>query len=102
MTALRSHYSVDMFVGAIIAHYIWVMSERYSYLIDWCIFGIPFHKRMNKQKDGDTNTENTPSGGLGQYFVTCKNCMHPMSNFMISEQNIIPKESLKKKDYLTS
>ena len=57
MTALRSHYSVDMFTGAIIAHYIWIMSERYAYLIDWYIFGIPLYKRITKKEHEDLNTE---------------------------------------------
>ena len=46
MVALRSHYTMDMISGVIFAHYLWIMSERYSYLIDWHIFGIPLEKRM--------------------------------------------------------
>jgi hypothetical protein len=41
MVALRSHYTMDMISGVIFAHYLWIMSEKYSYLIDWYVFGIP-------------------------------------------------------------
>ena len=41
MIALRSHYSLDMISSVIFAHYIFIMAERYSYLVDWYIFGIP-------------------------------------------------------------
>lgn len=46
MIALRSHYSIDMFAAVLFAHYLWMMSERYSYIIDWHIFKIPLEKRM--------------------------------------------------------
>ena len=41
MISLRSHYTMDMISGVVFAHYLWIMSEKYSYLVDWHIFGIP-------------------------------------------------------------
>ena len=46
MILLRSHYSIDLFGGVVFAHYIWIMSERYSYYVDVKIFRIPFRKRF--------------------------------------------------------
>jgi len=47
MVALRSHYTLDMLAAVIFAHYIYIMSERYSYLVDYYIFGIPLSKRLS-------------------------------------------------------
>jgi len=82
MVALRSHYSLDMISSVIFAHYIWIMAERYSYLVDWYIFGIPLQKRLQVPKDA------AYQGTVGQYFLTCKNCSHPMSNFMVNEASV--------------
>lgn len=46
MVALRSHYTLDMLAAVIFAHYIFIMAERYSYLVDYYIFGIPLAKRL--------------------------------------------------------
>jgi len=46
MVALRSHYTMDMMAAVIFAHYFWVMAEKYSYIVDWYIFGIPLSKRL--------------------------------------------------------
>lgn len=46
MIALRSHYTVDMLAGIIFAHYFWIISEKYSFAIDWYIFRIPLAKRL--------------------------------------------------------
>jgi hypothetical protein len=46
MVVLRSHFTVDMISGLVFAHYLFVMAERHSYLIDWHIMGIPLDKRM--------------------------------------------------------
>ena len=46
MTVLRSHYSIDMISGMIIAYWQFVMAEKYSYIVDWWIFGIPLYKRI--------------------------------------------------------
>ena len=39
MVALRSHYSIDMLAAMIFAHYIFIMSERYCFVVDQYIFG---------------------------------------------------------------
>lgn len=46
MVSLRSHYTTDMIAAVIFAHYIFIMTEKYCYLIDWYIFGIPMSKRL--------------------------------------------------------
>jgi hypothetical protein len=46
MTALRSHYSIDMIGGIIIGHYLFIISERYVYLFDYYVLGIPLEKRI--------------------------------------------------------
>ena len=46
MEATRSHYSIDMIAGMIIAHYLFIMSSRYVYLFDYYILGIPLEKRI--------------------------------------------------------
>ena len=99
MIALRSHYTMDMISGAIFAHYLWIMSEKYSYLVDWHIFGIPLEKRMaaylgdtDKQKekqDNNSPSENYPGGGVGNYFISCRNCNHPIGNYMVTENQVI-------------
>lgn len=48
--ALRAHYSVDMIAGFVFAHYLWILSEKYSYLVDFHVFGIPLEKRMTKDR----------------------------------------------------
>ena len=50
MLALRAHYTIDMVSGVVFAHYMWLLSEKYSYLIDWHVFGIPLEKRMAKDR----------------------------------------------------
>jgi len=37
---------MDMMAAVIFAHYFWVMAEKYSYIVDWYIFGIPLSKRL--------------------------------------------------------
>jgi hypothetical protein len=37
---------MDMLAAVIFAHYFWIMSEKYSYVIDWYIFRIPLAKRL--------------------------------------------------------
>lgn len=57
MLALRSHYTIDMFAGVIISHYFFILSEKYSYLIDWHVFGIPLEKRMALERSSLTQEE---------------------------------------------
>ena len=102
MVALRSHYTMDMISGVIFAHYLWIMSEKYSYLVDWYVFGIPLEKRMatgldesqeqiEKRKEIQNNQSpsenyiNYTGGGVGSYFISCRNCNHPVGNYMLSE-----------------
>lgn len=46
MLCLRAHYCIDMIAGAIIAHYFFILSEKYVYYWDHYVFGIPLEKRM--------------------------------------------------------
>jgi hypothetical protein len=60
MICLRGHYVIDLITGVIFAHYLWMLAERYSYLVDVRIFRIPLHKRF-------------PS-----FTHSCLNCQHPI------------------------
>ena len=42
----RAHFSIDIFGGLIFGHYFWMFAEWLSYLIDFKLFKIPFHKRF--------------------------------------------------------
>jgi hypothetical protein len=42
----RGHYSIDIFGGCIFGHYFWVFAENRSWIIDYALFKIPFHKRF--------------------------------------------------------
>ena len=46
MICLRSHYSIDMIAGLIIAHYIWIMMDKYISYFDYNFLGIPLEKRL--------------------------------------------------------
>ena len=46
MIFLRSHYFIDLVAGIVFAHYFWLMSERFSYIVDVKVFRIPFSKRF--------------------------------------------------------
>lgn len=61
MVCLRGHYFIDLISGVIFAHYIWMMSERYSYLVDVKLFNIPFKKRFP------------------MYTHSCVKCQHPVT-----------------------
>ncbi len=61
MVALRGHYFIDLISGVIFAHYIWMMAERYSFLIDVKIFRMPFKKRFPL------------------YTNSCAKCQHPIN-----------------------
>lgn len=96
MTALRSHYSLDMIASVIFAHYMFIIAERYSYIVDWYVFGMPLSKRLasnNLHHEGLENGKSSSdltilskNGSVGSYFITCKNCKHPMSNYMLNEE----------------
>jgi hypothetical protein len=45
-----------MISGMVFAHYFWIISDKYSFLVDWKIFRIPLEKRIahynpNNQKN---------------------------------------------------
>ena len=50
LIVLRAHYTIDIVAGIVFAHYFWILSEKYSYSIDWWIFRIPLEKRMAKER----------------------------------------------------
>jgi hypothetical protein len=41
MIFVRGHYTSDMISGFIIAHFIFILMDKYVYLFDWYILGIP-------------------------------------------------------------
>lgn len=43
---LRGHYSIDVLSAIFFGHYFWLQAEKISYLIDYKVLGIPFHKRF--------------------------------------------------------
>lgn len=42
----RAQYSIDILGGFIFGHYFWMLAERWSWLIDYGLMKIPFHKRF--------------------------------------------------------
>ena len=42
----RAHYSIDIFGGYIFGHYFWMLAEKWSWVIDYQLMKIPFHKRF--------------------------------------------------------
>lgn len=92
MVVLRSHYTVDMISGLIFAHYVFILAEKYSFIIDWYILGIPLEKRLATSKDDfreENQTYNSQiEGGIGGYFISCKNCQHPIGNYMTNETSV--------------
>ena len=51
---------MDMLAAVIFAHYFFIMAEKYSYLVDWYIFGIPLHKRLASDGEYISILESTP------------------------------------------
>lgn len=47
----RVHYSIDIIAGFIIAHYIWILYDRYCYVIDSYLLGIPLERRLGKDDE---------------------------------------------------
>ena len=60
MICLRGHYFIDLVSGVIFAHYIWMMAERYSFVVDVKLFRMPFKKRFP------------------MFTNSCKKCQHPI------------------------
>jgi hypothetical protein len=46
MISMRGHYTIDLITGIIMGHYVWMLAERHSYLIDVKLFKIPLNKRF--------------------------------------------------------
>ena len=42
----RGHYFIDLFGAVFFGHYFWLMGERISWVIDYKLLRIPFHKRF--------------------------------------------------------
>lgn len=61
MITLRSHYSIDLLAGFLFAHYMFLICEKYSYIIDWWIFRIPLSKRLAPCE-------------MSVNFISCKFC----------------------------
>jgi hypothetical protein len=45
MTAVRTHYIIDLAAGLVIAHYCFIMAEKLSFLVDVKLVGLPAEKR---------------------------------------------------------
>jgi hypothetical protein len=43
MIITRGHYFIDLFAGAVIAHYLWIFAEKYHYIIDEKLCKMPFN-----------------------------------------------------------
>jgi len=43
---MRSHYAVDIPSGFVIGHFIWILTNRYIYIFDYYVLGIPLSKRI--------------------------------------------------------
>lgn len=41
----RGSYSIDIFGGLLFGHYFWILSERFSWVLDFEWFRAPFHLR---------------------------------------------------------
>ncbi len=46
LVVMRGHYSVDIVSGFIIGHFIWILTDRYIYIFDYYVLGIPLSKRI--------------------------------------------------------
>jgi hypothetical protein len=46
MIATRRHYIIDILMGGIFGHYVWLWSERISYMIDEKILNMSFKERF--------------------------------------------------------
>lgn len=72
MLAVRGHYVIDLVAGVVFAHYIWMMTERYSYLVDVKVFNIPFRKRFPL------------------YTSSCAHCQHPVNSWVDPKNENMP------------
>merc|ERR1711907_53843 len=56
LIATRTHYTIDVVAGGFFGHYFFILSERYSYLVDWYVFKIPLAKRMALDESEECKT----------------------------------------------
>jgi hypothetical protein len=96
MTVLRDHYVIDMIGGILIGHYLFIMSERYSYLFDFYVLGIPLEKRLgtieqNNQasKEKEEGLPVTSNSNLNYNIITCDNCNHPVSQYVSYDWKVV-------------
>ncbi len=45
VVSLQRNFSIDIFTSIIMAHYSWILAERFSHYLDVTIFKIPLLKR---------------------------------------------------------
>jgi hypothetical protein len=58
LIVLRAHYTMDIIASYVFGHYFWILSDKYSYLIDWKLLKIPLGKRMSTYSSDITEEEN--------------------------------------------
>jgi hypothetical protein len=51
-----------MIAAIIFAHYFFMISEKYCYVIDWYIFGIPLSKRISGNLEPMTDYSSSETG----------------------------------------
>lgn len=60
VTSLRKNYAIDIVSGLIFAHYLWILAERYSHVVDVHFFKIPLSRRKLLRTE------------------SCSKCSHPL------------------------
>lgn len=65
----RGHYSIDIFGGLIFGHYFWIMGERVSWIVDFALMSIPFHKRFPHFPRTCFNCKNSINEWINVSFV---------------------------------
>ena len=68
----RGHYSIDIFGGFIFGHYFWIFAENRSWIIDYALMKIPFHKRFPK------------------FQTSCAKCKAPVNRWAVHLRNDFP------------
>lgn len=46
LIVLRAHYSVDITTGFAIGHFLWILVDKYIFVFDYYVLGIPLSKRI--------------------------------------------------------
>ena len=52
MIFLRGHYIIDLVAGAVFAHYFFMISDRYSYLLDRIVCGLDTKEPLDERHRG--------------------------------------------------